>query len=204
MYPGTSYSFASVDLIVELYFRASVTLHPLWVYMHMKVRQHGACILIGRKLHVKFIKSSKCLNSNSVMTNTVHSTWSFNTVPVDMNLSYLNTFLSSKFLNIFYRRCECCTAGSTISRTQCNRDVVRSTASSTAIKEISYVATAHLKFYTFFVIGIPVVRVIIYFFTKILEPFLISTILNIFLLILHDCKSSLCEVLHSYHLFRVT
>ena len=39
--------------------------------MHMKVRQQGVCILIGRELHEKFIKSSKSLNSNSMITNTI-------------------------------------------------------------------------------------------------------------------------------------
>ena len=85
--------------------------------MHMKVRQQGVCILIGRELHVKLIRSSKCLKSNSVLTNNVHRARSFNTVPMDMSLSYVNTFLSTKLLNIFCRRrCEHCTAGSTISR----------------------------------------------------------------------------------------
>ena len=79
-----------------------------------------------------------------------------------------------------------------------------STASTPEIKEISYVATAHLKFYTFLLSVFQLDMNFIILSTKILESFLSSTILNTFLLILYYCKSSLYEVVHSYHSFRVT
>lgn len=70
--------------------------------MHMKVRQQGVCILIGRELHEKFIKSSKSLHSNSMMTNIVVAepdvSTQYHSVPKDTRLSHFNSALSSRVL----------------------------------------------------------------------------------------------------------